>query len=91
MLLSFVLKVGRKWNQQSKATADVIIYTICSFCNIDAIFLNIEQKDLNANKLRISLLLRNLGNSINKLMKCHYPNIKLQFIYKSPKPLSSFF
>ena len=32
-----------------------------------------------------------LRNNITKLIKSHYPDIKLQFIYKSPKRLSSIF
>ena len=32
-----------------------------------------------------------LRNNITKLIKAHYPNVKLQFVYKSPKRLSSIF
>ena len=32
-----------------------------------------------------------LHNNITKLIKAHYPNVKLQFVYKSPKQLSSIF
>ena len=33
----------------------------------------------------------NIRNKINKLIKSHYPCIKLQFVYKSPKRLSFLF
>ena len=59
-----------------------------------------SNKPLNSdrNKLRVVFCIPYLGqlsfrlrNSINKLMKCHYPDLKLQFLYKSPKRLSSLF
>ena len=59
-----------------------------------------SNKPLNSdrNKLRVVFCIPYLGqlsfrlrNNINKLMKCYYPDLKLQFIYKSPKRLSSLF
>ena len=55
-----------------------------------------SNKPLNSdrNKLCVVFCIPYLGqlsfrlrNNINKLMKCHYPDLKLQFIYKSTKRL----